>query len=115
MRQAALASIPGVNAERGSDTAAAAVEAWNRSLERCRAGAAPEGGLDQAVAKVLPRGGVRAFGSRPRWLARELDALGLVRRPEPQGLVTGLAPFVGGDAVSLMRRGYYTKGDSDLF
>ncbi len=55
------------------------------------------------------------FGSRPRWLARELDALGLVRRPEPQGLVTGLAPFVGGDAVSLMRRGYYTKGDSDLF
>ncbi len=55
------------------------------------------------------------FSDRPRWLSRELDALGLVRRPEPQGLVTGLAPFVRGDAVSLLRRGYYTKGDSDLF
>ena len=55
------------------------------------------------------------FSDRPRWLSRELDALGLVRRPEPQGLVTGLAPFVRGDAVSLLRQGYYTKGDSDLF
>ena len=55
------------------------------------------------------------FSDRPRWLSRELDALGLVRRPEPQGLVTGMAPFVRGDAVSLMRKGYYTKGDSDLF
>ena len=55
------------------------------------------------------------FSDRPRWLSRELDALGMVRRPEPQGLVTGLAPFVRGDAVSLMRKGYYTKGDSDLF
>ena len=55
------------------------------------------------------------FSDRPRWLSKELDALGLVRRPEPQGLVTGLSPFVCGDAVSLLRRGYYTKGDSDLF
>ena len=55
------------------------------------------------------------FSDRPRWLSKELDALGLVRRPEPQGLVTGLAPFVRGDAVSLLRQGYYTKGDSDLF
>lgn len=55
------------------------------------------------------------FSDRPRWLSRELDALGLIRRPEPQGLVTGLAPFVRGDAVSLLRLGYYTKGDSDLF
>ncbi len=55
------------------------------------------------------------FSERPRWFSRELDALGLVSRPEPQGLVTGLAPFVCGDAVSLMRKGYYTKGDGDLF
>jgi len=55
------------------------------------------------------------FSDRPRWLSRELDALGMVRRPEPQGLVTGLAPFVRGDAVSLMRGAFYTKGDSDLF
>ena len=55
------------------------------------------------------------FSDRPRWLSRELDALGLIRRPEPQGLVTGLAPFVRGDAVSLMREAFYTKGDSDLF
>lgn len=55
------------------------------------------------------------FSDRPRWFSRELDALGLVRRPEPQGLVTGLAPFVRGDAASLVRQGYYTKGDSDLF
>ncbi len=55
------------------------------------------------------------FSDRPRWLSRELDALGLVRRPEPQGLVTGLAPFACGDGVSLMRKSYYTKGDSDLF
>ena len=55
------------------------------------------------------------FSDRPRWLSRELDALGMVRRPEPEGLITGLAPFVRGDAVSMLRQGYYTKGDSDLF
>ncbi len=55
------------------------------------------------------------FSGRPGWLSKELDALGLVRRPEPQGLVTGLAPFVLDDAVSLMQKGYYTKADSDLF
>ncbi len=69
--------------------------------------------VDKIRAPGLPI--VGWFSGRPRWLSRELDALGLVRRPEPQGLVTGLAPFVRGDAVSLLRRGYYTKGDSDLF
>ena len=55
------------------------------------------------------------FSDRPRWLSKELDALGLVRRPEPQGLATSVVPFVRGDARSLVRDGYYTKGDSDLF
>lgn len=50
-----------MNAERGAETASAAVEAWRRCLERRRAGAAPEAGLDRAVAAVLPRGGLGAM------------------------------------------------------
>ena len=64
-----------MNAERGSDTAAAAVEAWNRCLERCRAGAAPEGGLDEAMAKVLPRGGVGAIQPEGFRLVRGSEAI----------------------------------------
>jgi hypothetical protein len=65
-----------VKAECGSETAAAAVEAWDRCLERCRAGVEPEGGLGEAVAKVLPRGGLAAL--RP-------DGLRLVRGAEVIG------------------------------
>lgn len=70
-----LSTITPVNAERGSETAAAAVEAWDRCLERCRAGAAPEGGLDQAMAKVLPRGGVAALRPEGLRLVRGSEAL----------------------------------------
>ena len=56
------------------------------------------------------------FTERPAWWSRELDRLGFVRRPDPQGLVAIMVPFVCGDAVELVReRGYYTKGDGDLF
>lgn len=56
------------------------------------------------------------FTERPAWWSRELDRLGFVRRPEPQGLVAIMVPFVCGDAVELVRAaGYYTKGDGDLF
>ncbi len=70
-----LSTISRVNAERGSDTAAAAVEAWNRCLERCRTGAEPEGGLDQAMAKVLPRGGVAAIEPKGLRLVRGSEAI----------------------------------------
>ena len=56
------------------------------------------------------------FTERPAWWSRELDRLGFVRRPEPEGLVAIMVPFVCGDAVERMRgAGYYTKGDGDLF
>ena len=56
------------------------------------------------------------FTERPAWWSRELDRLGFVRRPDPQGLVAIMVPFVCGDAVELVRAaGYYTKGDGDLF
>ncbi len=56
------------------------------------------------------------FTERPAWWSRELDRLGFVRRPEPQELVTIMAPFVCGDAVERLQvAGYYTKGDGDLF
>ncbi len=55
------------------------------------------------------------FSERPRWWSRELDNLGFVRLREPKALVTISVPFVRGDAVSLLRQGYYTKGDGDLF
>lgn len=56
------------------------------------------------------------FTERPAWWSRELDRLGFVRRPDPQGLVAIMVPFVCGDAVERVRgTGYYTKGDGDLF
>ncbi len=56
------------------------------------------------------------FSERPSWWSREIDRLGFVRRPEPQGLVTIMVPFVCGDAVERVRAtGYYTKADGDLF
>ena len=56
------------------------------------------------------------FSERPPWWSKEVDRLGFVRRPEPEGLVAIMVPFVCGDAVELVRqRGFYTKGDGDLF
>lgn len=56
------------------------------------------------------------FTERPAWWSRELDRLGFVRRPDPQGLVAIMVPFGCGDAVERVRgTGYYTKGDGDLF
>ena len=69
--------------------------------------------LAEVRAPGLPIGGW--FTDRPDWWSNELDALGFVRRPEPNGLVTVLVPFVCQDGVAHLRGGYYTKGDSDLF
>ncbi len=56
------------------------------------------------------------FTERPAWWSRELDRLGFVRRPDSQGLVAIMVPFVCGDAVERVRAAaYYTKGDGDLF
>ncbi|MDE2849523.1 MAG: GNAT family N-acetyltransferase [Acidobacteriota bacterium] len=56
------------------------------------------------------------FTERPAWWSRELDRLGFVRRPDPQGLVAIMVPFVFGDAVERVREaGYYARGDGDLF
>ena len=56
------------------------------------------------------------FSERPPWWSKEVDRLGFVRRPEPEGLVAIMVPFVCGDAVERVREtGYYTKGDGDLF
>ena len=56
------------------------------------------------------------FTERPGWWSRELDRLGFVRRPDPQGLVAIMVPFVCADAVERVRTaGYYTRGDGDLF
>ncbi len=67
-----------MNAERGAETAAAAAEAWHRCLERRRAGVEPEGGLDQAVAKVLPRGGVASIQPEGLRLVGGSEAIGEV-------------------------------------
>lgn len=69
--------------------------------------------LDEARVPRLPI--VGWFTDRPDWLSKELDALGFVRRRDPDRLVTGAAPFVCGDAVARLREAYYTKADSDLF
>ena len=69
--------------------------------------------LDEA--RVPGRPIVGWFTDRPDWWSKELDALGFVRRRDPDRLVTGAAPFVCGDAVSRLRGAYYTKADSDLF
>ena len=56
------------------------------------------------------------FSDRPPWWSREIERLGFVRRPEPEGLVAIMVPFVCRDAVERMRAGgYYTKADGDLF
>ena len=83
-------SIAGVMAERGTETAAAAVEAWRRCLERRRAGAAPDGGLDEAVAALLPRGGAAAVGPRSFRLVVGAEAVGAVEEL-PDEVVVGWA------------------------
>ena len=65
-----------MNAKRGAQTAAAAVEAWHRCLERRRAGVAPDSGLDQAVAAVLPRGRLSALPAEGLRLVVGSEAVG---------------------------------------
>lgn len=76
-----------MNAERGAETVAAAVEAWNRCLERCRAGVEPEAGLDQAVAAVLPRGGVTAIPPDGLRVVVGSEAIGAVEELPDEVLV----------------------------
>ncbi|HSP35553.1 MAG TPA: GNAT family N-acetyltransferase [Thermoanaerobaculia bacterium] len=54
--------------------------------------------------------------ARPRWIGEMMDALRLVRCPEPQDLGVMCVPFLDAAAVERIRDSlYYSMADSDLF
>ncbi|MEM9557023.1 MAG: hypothetical protein AAGC60_22385 [Acidobacteriota bacterium] len=54
------------------------------------------------------------FPDRPAWWHRQVEALGLVRAPEPDDLALMTVPHQRPDAADRLRHAYYTRGDSDL-
>lgn len=54
------------------------------------------------------------FPDRPDWWSRELDRLGFERRPQVDGLALICAGRTEPDPISLLRKSYFTWGDSDL-
>lgn len=94
---------------------------WGDALfERASASAARDL-LAAAVAAFEAEAGpleeiVGWFPARPAWWHQELERLGFVSEPEPQGLGLVVVPFSGAELVERLRRDiYYTYGDSDLF
>ncbi len=71
--------------------------AWHRSLERLRAGAAPEDDLDRAIAGVLPRGGISALPADGTRLLVGSQSIGEAD-PLPDDVLIGWAAEAEGEA-----------------